>query len=64
MNLGLGAPVTLALLAGNGFFVATEFALVAARRPRLERAAVQDQQLSGRLGEEESRERDAESLSA
>lgn len=39
MNLGLGAPVTLALLAGNGFFVATEFALVAARRPRLERAA-------------------------
>ncbi|WP_131732471.1 hemolysin family protein [Actinomadura formosensis] len=39
MNLALGAPVTLALLAGNGFFVATEFALVAARRPRLERAA-------------------------
>ncbi|MEV4679077.1 hypothetical protein AB0K34_46165 [Actinomadura sp. NPDC049382] len=38
MNLALGAPVTLALLAGNGFFVATEFALVAARRPRLERA--------------------------
>ncbi|TYK47718.1 CNNM domain-containing protein [Actinomadura decatromicini] len=39
MNLALGAPVTLALLAANGFFVATEFALVAARRPRLERAA-------------------------
>ncbi|WUH96211.1 CNNM domain-containing protein [Spirillospora sp. NBC_00431] len=39
MNLALGAPVTLALLVGNGFFVATEFALVAARRPRLERAA-------------------------
>ncbi|MGP4024951.1 hemolysin family protein [Actinomadura sp. 3N407] len=39
MNLALGALVTLALLAGNGFFVATEFALVAARRPRLERAA-------------------------
>jgi CBS domain containing-hemolysin-like protein len=39
VNLSLGAPVTLALLAGNGFFVATEFALVAARRPRLERAA-------------------------
>lgn len=39
MNLGLGALVTLALLAGNGFFVATEFALVAARRPRLERSA-------------------------
>lgn len=39
MNLLLGVPVTLALLAGNGFFVATEFALVAAKRPRLERAA-------------------------
>ncbi|TMR04765.1 DUF21 domain-containing protein [Actinomadura soli] len=39
MNLALGAPVTLALLIGNGFFVAAEFALVAARRPRLERAA-------------------------
>jgi CBS domain containing-hemolysin-like protein len=39
VNPGLGALVTLALLAGNGFFVATEFALVAARRPRLERAA-------------------------
>jgi CBS domain containing-hemolysin-like protein len=31
--------VTALLLAGNAFFVATEFALVAARRPRLERAA-------------------------
>jgi CBS domain containing-hemolysin-like protein len=31
--------VTVALLAANGFFVASEFALVAARRPRLERAA-------------------------
>ncbi|TDB90536.1 HlyC/CorC family transporter [Actinomadura sp. KC216] len=39
MSLTLGALVTLALLIGNGFFVATEFALVAARRPRLERAA-------------------------
>ncbi|QXJ25519.1 DUF21 domain-containing protein [Actinomadura graeca] len=39
MNLTLGAPLTLALLAGNGFFVAAEFALVAAKRPRLERAA-------------------------
>ncbi|TDC40155.1 DUF21 domain-containing protein [Actinomadura sp. KC345] len=39
MSLALGAFVTLALLVGNGFFVATEFALVAARRPRLERAA-------------------------
>ncbi|GAB3968993.1 hemolysin family protein [Actinoallomurus acanthiterrae] len=33
------ALVTLALLAGNAFFVASEFALVAAKRPRLERAA-------------------------
>ncbi|MFD0688553.1 CNNM domain-containing protein [Actinomadura fibrosa] len=41
MNLTLGAPLTLALLAGNGFFVAAEFALVAARRPRLERAAAE-----------------------
>ncbi|WP_019630594.1 hemolysin family protein [Actinomadura atramentaria] len=39
MNLGVGIPVTLALLAGNGFFVAAEFALVAAKRPRLERDA-------------------------
>ncbi|MCO5969769.1 CNNM domain-containing protein [Actinoallomurus soli] len=33
------ALVTLLLLAGNAFFVASEFALVAAKRPRLERAA-------------------------
>ncbi|GAA3940063.1 hemolysin family protein [Actinomadura viridis] len=39
MNLSAGVPVTLALLAANGFFVASEFALVAAKRPRLERAA-------------------------
>ncbi|WP_030144771.1 hemolysin family protein [Spirillospora albida] len=39
MSLGLGLVVTVALLAANGFFVAAEFALVAARRPRLERAA-------------------------
>ncbi len=39
MSITLGLLVTLALLIGNGFFVATEFALVAARRPRLERAA-------------------------
>ncbi|MGH3388758.1 MAG: hemolysin family protein [Actinomadura sp.] len=31
--------ITVLLLVGNGFFVAAEFALVAARRPRLERAA-------------------------
>jgi CBS domain containing-hemolysin-like protein len=31
--------ITVLLLAGNAFFVATEFSLVAARRPRLERAA-------------------------
>lgn len=34
-----GLLLTLLLLAGNGFFVASEFALVAARRHRLERAA-------------------------
>ncbi|GAA1569179.1 hemolysin family protein [Actinomadura kijaniata] len=39
MNLSVGAPLTLLLLAGNGFFVAAEFALVAAKRPRLEKAA-------------------------
>lgn len=33
------ALVTLLLLTGNAFFVASEFALVAAKRPRLERAA-------------------------
>ncbi|WP_024935246.1 CNNM domain-containing protein [Actinomadura welshii] len=47
MNLALGAPVTLALLAGNGFFVAAEFALVAARRPRLERAAARGSRAAG-----------------
>ncbi|MFV2179124.1 CNNM domain-containing protein [Actinomadura sp. LOL_016] len=47
MNLGLGAVVTLALLAGNGFFVATEFALVAAKRPRLERAAARGSRAAG-----------------
>jgi CBS domain containing-hemolysin-like protein len=35
----LGLALTVLLLAGNGFFVAAEFALVAAKRPRLERAA-------------------------
>ncbi|MEW2355058.1 hemolysin family protein [Spirillospora sp. NPDC029432] len=39
MNLSTGIPLTAALLAANGFFVAAEFAMVAARRPRLERAA-------------------------
>ncbi|QFG26029.1 CNNM domain-containing protein [Actinomadura sp. WMMB 499] len=47
MNLGLGAVVTLALLAGNGFFVATEFALVAAKRSRLERAAARGSRAAG-----------------
>lgn len=41
MSLGTGLALTLALLAGNGFFVAAEFALVAAKRPRLEREAAQ-----------------------
>lgn len=40
MNLPTSLLVTALLLAGNAFFVAAEFALVAARRTRLERAAV------------------------
>ncbi|MEV5572101.1 hemolysin family protein [Spirillospora sp. NPDC052269] len=39
MNLPTGIVLTVLLLIGNGFFVAAEFALVAAKRPRLERAA-------------------------
>ncbi|GAA2125193.1 hemolysin family protein [Actinomadura napierensis] len=39
MNLPTGITLTILLLAGNGFFVAAEFALVAAKRPRLEKAA-------------------------
>ena len=39
MNLPTGLAVTFALLIGNGFFVAAEFALVAAKRHRLEKAA-------------------------
>ncbi|MFF5114135.1 hemolysin family protein [Streptosporangium sp. NPDC000509] len=39
MNLPLGLALTVALLIGNGFFVASEFALVAAKRHRLEKAA-------------------------
>ncbi|GAA2868708.1 hemolysin family protein [Streptosporangium fragile] len=39
MNLPTGLALTIALLAGNGFFVAAEFALVAAKRHRLEKAA-------------------------
>ncbi|WP_327090785.1 hemolysin family protein [Nonomuraea sp. NBC_01738] len=39
MNLGVGLLVTLLLLVGNGFFVAAEFALVAAKRHRLEKSA-------------------------
>ncbi|GLZ03765.1 membrane protein [Actinomadura sp. NBRC 104412] len=39
MDLTTALLVTFALLVLNGFFVASEFALVAARRPRLERAA-------------------------
>ncbi|GAA2580939.1 hemolysin family protein [Actinomadura fulvescens] len=41
MNLSVGVPLTVLLLLGNGFFVAAEFALVAAKRPRLERAAAE-----------------------
>ncbi|MET7999920.1 hemolysin family protein [Nonomuraea glycinis] len=39
MNLSIGLALTLVLLIGNGFFVAAEFALVAAKRHRLEKAA-------------------------
>jgi CBS domain containing-hemolysin-like protein len=39
VNLPASLIITLLLLAGNAFFVASEFALVAARRVRLERAA-------------------------
>ncbi|MDF5754188.1 CNNM domain-containing protein [Spongiactinospora sp. TRM90649] len=39
MSITTGVLITLALLAGNGFFVAAEFALVAAKRHRLEKAA-------------------------
>jgi CBS domain containing-hemolysin-like protein len=39
MNVTVSLFVTVLLLAGNAFFVASEFALVAARRVRLERAA-------------------------
>lgn len=41
MSLPTGILLTVLLLMGNGFFVAAEFALVAAKRPRLERAAAE-----------------------
>jgi CBS domain containing-hemolysin-like protein len=41
MSLPTGILLTVLLLLGNGFFVAAEFALVAAKRPRLERAAAE-----------------------
>ncbi|MGI5283086.1 CNNM domain-containing protein [Nonomuraea polychroma] len=41
MSLTTGLILTLVLLIGNGFFVAAEFALVAAKRHRLEKAAAQ-----------------------
>ena len=41
MNLYTGLALTLLLLIGNGFFVAAEFALVAAKRHRLEQAAAE-----------------------
>ncbi|MFI0448178.1 hemolysin family protein [Actinomadura sp. 6N118] len=39
--------VTVLLLVGNGFFVAAEFALVAANRPQLERAAARGSRPAG-----------------
>ncbi|MEO3786310.1 hemolysin family protein [Actinocorallia sp. B10E7] len=41
MSVPTGILLTVLLLLGNGFFVAAEFALVAARRPRLEKAAAE-----------------------
>lgn len=41
MNPGAAGILTILLLLGNAFFVAAEFALVAARRPRLARAAAE-----------------------
>ncbi len=43
MSFPLALAVTLLLLIGSGFFVAAEFALVAAKRHRMERAAAQGQ---------------------
>ncbi len=39
MNVGLGLAVVAALIAANAFFVAAEFALVTARRTRIDRLA-------------------------
>ncbi|MEO5874384.1 MAG: hemolysin family protein [Streptosporangiaceae bacterium] len=41
MSLPFGMGLTVFLLVANGFFVAAEFALVAAKRPRLEKAAAE-----------------------
>lgn len=43
MSFPLALFITLLLLIGSGFFVAAEFALVAAKRHRMERAAAQGQ---------------------
>lgn len=43
MSFPLALAITLLLLIGSGFFVAAEFALVAAKRHRMERAAAQGQ---------------------
>ncbi|TDD03401.1 hemolysin family protein [Nonomuraea diastatica] len=47
MNLSIGLALTLVLLVGNGFFVAAEFALVAAKRHRLEKAAAGGSKAAG-----------------
>jgi len=47
MTLPVSLFVTALLLAGNAFFVASEFALVAARRVRLERAAARGSRPAG-----------------
>ncbi|MER6783703.1 hemolysin family protein [Streptomyces sp. NPDC000658] len=47
MSLPTALFVTVLLLIGSGFFVAAEFALVAARRHRMEKAAAQGQRGAG-----------------
>lgn len=47
MSFPMALFVTLLLLAGSGFFVAAEFALVAAKRHRLEKAAAEGKRGAG-----------------
>jgi CBS domain containing-hemolysin-like protein len=47
MSFSMALFVTVLLLIGSGFFVAAEFALVAAKRHRLEQAAAAGQRGAG-----------------